>query len=353
MKVILFGATGMVGSGVLRQCLLAPEVESVLAIGRTASGVKHDKLRDLVRPDMFDAEVPTSELAGYDACLFCLGVSSVGKSEAEYTRLTYDLTMAWARVLARANPAMRLLYVSGMGTGGSSMWARVKGRTETDLQALLPQSIMIRLAALRPTHGERSRTPGGNVLLALMTPLWPLLQWSWPNGVITTEELGRAMIRAARDGGPTHVLESADLIALGRQTKPAPTGVRVAVWLAQILLGLTFIGAGMWKLVTPISELAAKMPWIGQKSPGFLYMTAVLDLACGIGVLLPSLTRIKPGLAVLAAFGSVVFMIGAVVFHVSRGEASSTPLNFLLIALAVFVAWGRGAKAPLAARASR
>ena len=216
MKVILFGATGMVGKGVLRQCLLDPEVESVLAIGRSPSGVSHPKLRDLVRADMFDFTANAGELDGYDTCFFCLGVSSVRMTEAEYAHLTYDLTMGWAHTLARMNPAMRFLYVSGMGTGGNSMWARVKGRTENDLLALFPAAIMIRLGALRPMHGERSKAPGGGVLLTLMSPLWPVLQWIWPNGVITTEELGRAMILAARNGGPKRVLESKDLVALGR-----------------------------------------------------------------------------------------------------------------------------------------
>jgi uncharacterized protein YbjT (DUF2867 family) len=217
MKAILFGATGMVGKGVLRQCLLDPGVESVLAIGRKPSGVSHPKLRDLVRPDLFDFNVNADELNGYDACFFCLGVSSVRMSEAEYTHLTYDLTMGWARTLARQNPAMRFLYVSGMGTGGKSMWARVKGRTENDLLALFPEAVMIRLGALRPMHGERSKAPGGGVLLAVFSPLWPILQWLWPKGVITTEELGRAMILAARHGAPKRVLESADLVALGRR----------------------------------------------------------------------------------------------------------------------------------------
>lgn len=217
MKVILFGATGMVGKGVLRQCLLDPAVEAVLSIGRKSSGVSHPKLRDLVCPDMFDFDVHADELGGYDACFFCLGVSSVGMSEADYAHLTYDLTLGWARMLARANPAMRFLYVSGMGTGGKAMWAQVKGRTENDLLTLLPGAIMIRLAALRPMHGERSKAPGGGVLLTLLSPLWPVFQWLWPNGVTTTEELGRAMILAARNGVTKRVLESADLVALGRR----------------------------------------------------------------------------------------------------------------------------------------
>ena len=215
MKVILFGATGMVGQSVLRQCLSDPGVESILSIGRKPAGVSHPRLRDLVRADMFDCSADTGELDGYDTCFFCLGVSSMGMSEAQYTHLTYDLTLGWARVLARANPALRLLYVSGMGTGGRAMWARVKGRTERDLLALLPGAIMIRLGALRPMHGERSRTSGGNVLLAVLSPLWPVFQWLWPAGVITSEELGRALIRAARDGVSKRVLESADLVALG------------------------------------------------------------------------------------------------------------------------------------------
>jgi uncharacterized protein YbjT (DUF2867 family) len=216
VNVILFGATGMVGKSALRQCLLDPDVESVLSIGRASSGVSDPKLRDLVRPDMFDFVVNTGELSGYDACFFCLGVSSVGKGEAEYTNLTYDLTMGWARALARVNPAMRFLYVSGMGTGGNAMWARVKGRTENDLRALFPAAIMIRLGALRPMHGERSKAAGGSVLLTVLSPLWPILQWLFPKSVITSEELGRAMILAARNDGPGRVLENADLVALGR-----------------------------------------------------------------------------------------------------------------------------------------
>jgi uncharacterized protein YbjT (DUF2867 family) len=217
VKIILFGATGMVGKSVLRQCLLDADVEAVLSIGRKPSGVSHPKLQDMMRADMFDFSTKAGEFAGYDACFFCLGVSSVRKSEAEYSHLTYDLTMGWAKALARDAPALRFLYVSGMGTGGKSMWAWVKGRTEEALLELFPNAIMIRLGALRPMHGEGTTTPAAKVLLAVFAPLWPILQWLWPKGVITSEELGRAMILAARQSGPKRVLESADLVILGRR----------------------------------------------------------------------------------------------------------------------------------------
>jgi hypothetical protein len=126
--------------------------------------------------------------------------------------------------------------------------------------------------------------------------------------------------------------------------------MNIGLWIVQSLLGLTFAGTGLWKLTTPIPELAAKFPWMGEVSPGFLYATGVFDLLGGLGVLLPSVTRIKPRLAVLAALGCAALQAAAIVFHVSRGEAANTPFNFLLVALAVFVAWGRRSKAPVMPR---
>jgi uncharacterized membrane protein len=128
---------------------------------------------------------------------------------------------------------------------------------------------------------------------------------------------------------------------------PPGNGLRAGLWVVQGLLALTFVGGGLWKLTTPIPELASKMPWMGQVSPSFLYVTGVIDVLGGLGVVLPSITRIKPGLTVLAALGCVALQLCAIVFHVSRGEGSNTPFNFMLVALSLFVAWGRRTKAPV------
>src|SRR5690349_4619175 len=142
MNVILFGATGMVGQGVLHECLRDDRIELVLVVGRRSSGRTHPKLRELVCTDLFAFDTSNENLREYDACFFCLGVSSAGMSQPDYTRLTYDLTLGWARVLVRANPRMAFVYVSGAGTGGKSMWAQVKGRTENELLALFPNAYM-------------------------------------------------------------------------------------------------------------------------------------------------------------------------------------------------------------------
>jgi uncharacterized protein YbjT (DUF2867 family) len=163
MKVVLFGASGMVGQGVLRECLLDPDVESVLSIGRSASGQLHPKLRELVHRDFLDYSAVESQLSGFDACFYCLGVSSVGMQEADYRRVTYDFTMAAAQVLAKLNPGMTFVYVSGMGTDsserGRSMWARVKGQTENALLRLpFKAAYMFRPGAIAPLHGIQSKT---------------------------------------------------------------------------------------------------------------------------------------------------------------------------------------------------
>ena len=219
MKVILFGATGMVGQGVLRECLLDPEVESVLSIGRSASGQQHPKLRELLRSDLFDYSAVESQLSGYDACFFCLGVSSAGMAEDKYRRITYDLTLAAARCLARLNPNMTFIYVSGMGTDSSmksrTMWARVKGETENALLQLpFKRAYMFRPGAIVPRHGIKSKTRVYQVFYTLTGPLLPLLYRWFPKYVTTTEQVGRAMLKVAKNGWPKAVLENSGINAL-------------------------------------------------------------------------------------------------------------------------------------------
>jgi uncharacterized protein YbjT (DUF2867 family) len=215
MKVILFGASGMVGQGVLRECLIDPEVTEVVCVGRTPTGKQDPKLREIIRKDLFDVSV--EGLQGFDACFFCLGVSSAGMNEADYTRLTWDLTLGWARALATLNPELCFTYVSGAGTDGSAMWARVKKRTEDDLLALFPNAVMFRLAGLQPMHGERSKTRWTRIAYAFFWPLLPLARAIAPGSVVTTEELGRAMLRAARGKAGKRALENRDIRALGAE----------------------------------------------------------------------------------------------------------------------------------------
>jgi uncharacterized protein YbjT (DUF2867 family) len=216
MKVILFGATGMVGQGVLRECLLDPGVLSVLAVGRSPTGQQHPKLREILLDDFFDFLPIESQLVGYDACFFCLGVSSVGMDEERYRHLTYDLTMAAATTLAKLNPGMVLVYVTGRGTDstgqGRLMWARVKGKTENDLLKLpFKAAYMFRPAGIQPLHGVRSKTPWVQAIYGVTAPLLSLLNRTSPQYMTTTEQVGRAMIKVARDGYPKPVLESEDI----------------------------------------------------------------------------------------------------------------------------------------------
>lgn len=244
MKVLIFGASGMVGQGVLRQCLLASDVASVLAVGRSANEVQHAKLRDLVLPDLmnyFAAEKKSDKmtaagLQGYDACFFCLGVSSGGMDEARYTQLTYELTLAVAKTLARLNPLMTFIYVSGAGTDsseqGRSMWARVKGRTENALMRLpFKAAVMFRPGAIVPLHGARSKTTSYRLLYTVTAPLLPLLRALFPKQVLTTESVANAMLNIARLGASHFglktlgergaVLEAADIYAVANNNKKA------------------------------------------------------------------------------------------------------------------------------------
>ncbi len=216
MKVILFGATGMVGQGSLRECLLDPGIESVLAVGRSPIAQRHPKLREILRDSFLDYSAIESQLTGYDACFFCLGVSSVGMSEERYRHLTYDITLAAATALARQNPQMVFVYVSGQGTDsteqGRLMWARVKGKTENDLFKLpFKAAYMFRPAAIQPLHGIRSKTAWIQAIYVITAPLLSLLHRAAPKYVTTTEQIGRAMIKVARDGYPRPVLENEDI----------------------------------------------------------------------------------------------------------------------------------------------
>jgi uncharacterized protein YbjT (DUF2867 family) len=216
MKVILFGGTGMVGQGVLRECLLDSKVERVLAVGRSACGSTHAKLAELTLPDLARIADHAASLKGYDACFFCLGVSSAGMSEQRYTEVTYDLTLAIARCLVSLNPGMTFIYVSGAGTDtsehGRSMWARVKGRTENALFRLpFKSAYMFRPGAIQPLHGISSKTRLYQAFYTLTGPLLPLLKMLLPGQITTTEQMGRAMIRLALSGGTKRVLETRDI----------------------------------------------------------------------------------------------------------------------------------------------
>jgi uncharacterized protein YbjT (DUF2867 family) len=216
MKVILFGASGMVGQGVLRECLLDPDIESVLAIGRSPIGRQHERLREIVRQDLFDYAPIEDQLLGYDSCFFCLGVSSAGMTEADYRHITFDLTIAAAQTLAKLNPNMTFIYISGAGTdsteSGRTMWARAKGQTENALLRLpFKAAYMFRPGYIQPLHGIKSKTNWYHALYAIVGPIYPLLQALFPKYVTTTEELGRAMIQVAKHGAPKQVLEVEDI----------------------------------------------------------------------------------------------------------------------------------------------
>jgi uncharacterized protein YbjT (DUF2867 family) len=213
MRVVIFGATGMVGQGVLRESLLAPDVEQVLAVIRTPTGVRHPKLIEVPLADFGDLAPIRDALAGYDACFYCLGVSSVGLDEASYTRISYDYPMAAARLLAELNPRICFIYVSGAGTSAHSrqMWARVKARTEREIVELLPHGYAARPGMIQPMHGVRSKTRWYNALYTAMGPLVPALERLLPKYVTRTDRIGRTMLQVARVGFPRHILENADL----------------------------------------------------------------------------------------------------------------------------------------------
>jgi uncharacterized protein YbjT (DUF2867 family) len=217
VKVLLFGATGMVGQGVLRECLLDPNVELVQSIGRTSTGAQHPKLRQIVHSDLFHYETIEASLSGFNACFFCLGVASSGITEEAYDRVTYGITVAAAEVLCRLNPKMTFIFVSGAGTDSSErariMWARVKGKTENALLWLPFAAYMFRPGLIEPLDGIKSKTAIYRVFYTLAGPLLPLLRFTFPNQILTTRQIGRAMLKVASHGFPKRILESKDIRA--------------------------------------------------------------------------------------------------------------------------------------------
>lgn len=216
VRVLLFGATGMIGQGVLRECLADDAVREVVAVGRSATGVQHPRLRELRHDDLFALGAIQPQLSGFDAAFFCLGVTSRGLSEAAYRRITVDLTLAVAGTLARLNPQMTFIYISGAGADASErgriMWARVKGQAENALLRLpFRRCYLFRPFLIQPTHGIRSRTGWYNAFYTLTAPVLPLLRRLLPAYVTTTELNARAMLRVARDGAPQAILENSDI----------------------------------------------------------------------------------------------------------------------------------------------
>jgi uncharacterized protein YbjT (DUF2867 family) len=217
IRAVIFGATGMVGEGVLHEALRHPDVESVLVVGRKSCEVKDHRLKEILHHDFFDYSTIEQELAGFNTCFFCLGVSSLGMSEEQYSRVTYELTMDAATTLSKLNPGMTFCYVSGTGTdsteSGRSMWARIKGKTENHLMQLPFKAVyLFRPGYIRPTKGLRNAHPFSRAI-GWAYPLWRLFA---PNYVCTLEEVGKAMIQSVQQGYPTQILENRDIAQLAR-----------------------------------------------------------------------------------------------------------------------------------------
>lgn len=219
IKAIITGCTGMVGEGVLHECLHHPEVQSVLIINRKPLGLSHPKLTEIIHKDFFDLSPIESQLKGYNACYFCLGVSSIGMSEEDYTKMTHTLTLNLAQILSKSNPNMTFCYISGAGTDssekGKSMWARVKGKTENDLMRLpFKQVFAFRPGYIHPTSGLKNTLP----YYKYITWLYPFLRMVVPKAVSTLKEIGLAMINVTLKGYDKKVLEVKDIVALAKRT---------------------------------------------------------------------------------------------------------------------------------------
>jgi len=218
IKAIITGATGMVGEGVLIECLNHPDVEQVLVINRKPGGVSHQKLREIIHRDFFDLVPIEKQLAGFNACFFCLGVSSVGMSNEEYRHITHDLTLNVAQLLANLNPEMTFCYVTGAGTDsterGRTAWARVKGTTENALLRLFKRAYMFRPAFMKATPGQKNVKS----YYKFFSWLYPIGRTLYPAGFCTLQEVGLAMIEAAGKGYPRQILQVEDIVRLARET---------------------------------------------------------------------------------------------------------------------------------------
>jgi uncharacterized protein YbjT (DUF2867 family) len=217
IRAIVTGVTGMVGEGVLHECLQHPDVEHVLILTRRPSGVSHPKVVEIVHPDFHDITPIAGKLTNYNACFFCLGVTSIGKNEAQYTKLTYDLTLHVAKKLAAGNPGMTFCYISGAGTDstekGKVMWARVKGKTENDLLKLpFKQAYMFRPGLIQATPGLKNTLQ----LYKYFSWMVPLLKTFFPSGIVSLKEIGQAMINVVQKSYKKPVLEIKDIKTLAR-----------------------------------------------------------------------------------------------------------------------------------------
>lgn len=217
IRAIITGATGMVGEGVLHECLLSDQVEQVLVINRKPCGVSDTKLKEIIHADFFDLSAIEDELTGYNACFFCLGISSVGVSKEDYFKMTYTLTMHMAQTLSRLNNDMAFCYVSGAGTDssekGSSAWARVKGKTENDLMKLPFKKVYaFRPGFIKPTKGLKNTLK----FYSYIGWLFPIGRALYPAGFCTLKELGRAMIQLAVSGYAKTIIDGKDIISLGK-----------------------------------------------------------------------------------------------------------------------------------------
>jgi hypothetical protein len=217
MRVIVTGATGMVGEGVLHVCLNHPNVERVMIVNRKPSGVSHPKLKEIIHPDFFNVDALQDQLSNYDACFFCLGVSSVGLKEDEFYKLTFTLTTTFAKMLTSQSPNATFCYVSGAGTDtteqGKTMWARVKGKTENELTKIFKRAYNFRPGIMVPIKGMKN-TLGFYKYMGWLIPIIRLLS---PKFVCNLEEVGQAMINAAAKGYEKQILEVPDIVALSKR----------------------------------------------------------------------------------------------------------------------------------------